>query len=132
MMGSLESRAIFLDNDLVDFCRRLPNRFQVSKRRSQVPAEEGVRRYLPADILPRPKKGFGIPLAKWLRELAPPAGAVPLLRPAAVARRWKEHRSKTADHRLFLWTWLSLQQCLSPRPGMKSGSAGRPKSSITK
>jgi hypothetical protein len=72
-----------------------------------------MRWHLPANILARPKKGFGIPLAKWLRELAPAAGAVPFLRPEAVARRWKEHRSGTADHRLFLWTWLSLQQCLN-------------------
>jgi asparagine synthase (glutamine-hydrolysing) len=114
MMSSLESRAIFLDNDLVDFCCRLPNRFKIRNGKRKYLLKKAMRRYLPADILSRPKKGFGIPLAKWLRELAPPAGAVPLLRPAAVARRWKEHRSKTADHRLFLWTWLSLQQCLSP------------------
>ena len=72
-----------------------------------------MARYLPAGILARPKKGFGIPLAKWLRELTPPEGATPALRASAVSRRWREHRAGTADHRLFLWTWLSLHHCLA-------------------
>jgi asparagine synthase (glutamine-hydrolysing) len=109
MMSSLEPRAIFLDNDLVEFCCRLPNRFKIRNGERKYLLKKAMRRYLPASILSRPKKGFGIPLSKWLRELGSPASAVPLIRPAAVAHRWSEHRSNKADHRLFLWTFLSLK-----------------------
>jgi asparagine synthase (glutamine-hydrolysing) len=113
MMSSLETRAIFLDNDLVDFCCKLPHRFKIKNGQRKYLLKKAMARYLPADILARPKKGFGIPLAKWLRELSPPEGSVLTLRPTAVARRWQQHRSGAADHRLFLWTWLALQHCLA-------------------
>ena len=114
MMSSLEARAIFLDNDLVDFCCRLPHRFKLRNGERKYLLKKAMARILPADILARPKKGFGIPLAKWLRELVPPNGGTPGLRAAAVSRRWQEHRNGAADHRLFLWTWLSLQHCGKP------------------
>jgi asparagine synthase (glutamine-hydrolysing) len=112
MMSSLESRAVFLDNDLVEFCRRLPSRFKYRR---------GVRKYLlrkamaplvPRAVLARRKKGFGIPLAAWLREMEePPQRAVPGVKSDAVARAWQDHRAGRADHRLLLWCWLSLMAC---------------------
>lgn len=111
MSCSLESRAIFLDNDLVDFCRNLPQKFKI---------KDGVRKYLlkkavapdlPSEIINRPKKGFGMPTAKWLKSMptTPPMAPLPGVRMDAVAEAWREHRASKADHRLFLWGWLSLQ-----------------------
>lgn len=118
MMASLESRAIFLDNDVVAFCQRLPNRFKYRNGQRKYLLKKAMSRMLPAAVLDRPKKGFGIPAASWLRTL-------PEVRPTAqidginfdwVAARWKEHRTGRADHRLFLWSWLSLQSMLAPPP----------------
>src|SRR5262249_5239978 len=114
MMNSLETRAIFLDNDLVDFCRRLPNRFKIRRGQRKYLLRHAFRGMLPNEVLSRPKKGFGIPLASWLKTL--PASAPPLpvegVHMNEVARRWAEHRSGSADHRLFLWNWLTLQSIL--------------------
>ena len=75
---------------------------------------------LPASILDRPKKGFGIPVARWLR-----GPLAPLLdRPARPASGWsargcsaptrspagsREHRAGVRDHRKPLWTLLMFQ-----------------------
>ncbi|MEI9987742.1 MAG: asparagine synthase-related protein [Aliidongia sp.] len=114
MMVSLESRAVFLDNDLVEFCRRLPNRWKY---------RDGTRKYLkqamagllPQGIAHRRKKGFGIPAAEWLRSIppVPPLPAVAGIRGAAVAERWRRHRAGKIDDRLFLWSWLSLAGVLA-------------------
>ena len=114
MMVSLESRAVFLDNDLVEFCRRLPSRFKIRNGERKYLFKKAMTRHLPPDVLHRPKKGFGIPLAKWLRSLPRgPSNPVPGIRGATVERFWQEHRSGAADRRLALWSWLSLQHCLA-------------------
>jgi asparagine synthase (glutamine-hydrolysing) len=108
MMHSLESRAVFLDNDLVAFCSRLPTHFKLRRGKRKYLLKQAMRRLLPAAILRRPKKGFGIPLARWLRDLPGPEAPVPGLRAGEAERRWSAHRAGAADHRLFLWTALSL------------------------
>jgi asparagine synthase (glutamine-hydrolysing) len=117
MMCSLESRAVFLDNDLVAFAQRLPARFKFHRGRRKVLLRKAMEGVLPPDILNRRKKGFGIPTASWLRQgLAAPAGRLPAgLSAEAAARRFSEHRSGKADHRLFLWAWIALNHKL-PRP----------------
>src|SRR5262245_7121019 len=112
MMVSLESRAIFLDNDVVEFCSRLPSRFKFHKGHRKRILKEAVRGLLPDNILARGKKGFGIPLAAWLRSTLPP-GAVPGTRSDILATRWQEHCSGEADHRLLLWNWLVLHTHLA-------------------
>jgi asparagine synthase (glutamine-hydrolysing) len=114
MMCSLESRAVFLDNDLVEFCRRLPARFKYRRGECKYLLKRAMRGVVPESVLARPKKGFGIPLAKWLRLLSVTQSPEPIpgMRLDEVARAWQEHREGRADHRLFLWSWLSLQACV--------------------
>ena len=123
MMSSLEVRAPFLDNDLVEFTRRLPRTFKFRNGTGKYLLKKALSGYLPDRILHRKKKGFGIPLTAWLREmpLADEPDAVPGLNPGAVARRWREHIEGKADHRLFLWCWLSLYHHLA---------ASRPRASV--
>jgi asparagine synthase (glutamine-hydrolysing) len=114
MMVSLETRAIFLDNELVDFCRRLPHRFKLRGGQRKYLLKRAVARHLPNSILARPKKGFGIPLVKWLRSLPDERiNSVPGLRDDVVAQWWGEHRNATGDHRLALWTTLAVQHVIS-------------------
>ena len=111
MMCSLETRAVFLDNDLVDFCRRLPARFKLRGSERKYLLKQVARRLLPAEIVDRKKKGFGIPLAKWLREIPVelPLAQLPGVRTDFAARAFAAHRSGAADHRLLLWSWLAAQ-----------------------
>jgi asparagine synthase (glutamine-hydrolysing) len=115
MLVGLETRAVMLDNDLVHFCERLPHTFKFRNGHGKYLLRKALAHDLDASILNRPKKGFGIPLAKWLRELEQPdyfwSGIG--MDPSIVSRAWVEHRSGHRDHRLFLWAALSLAATLS-------------------
>jgi asparagine synthase (glutamine-hydrolysing) len=114
MMCSLETRAVFLDNDVVDFARRLPSNFKYRNGQRKYLLKKALAPLLPRAIIERKKKGFGIPLADWMREIPenPPFNPVPGISPAWMIRAWRDHRSGRADHRLALWTWLNLQHTL--------------------
>jgi asparagine synthase (glutamine-hydrolysing) len=115
MMNSLESRAVFLDNDLVEFCRHLPNRFKIRRGQRKYLLRRALRGFVPNNVLARPKKGFGIPIAEWLKTtpVEPPFGSVDGVRIEPVKQRWVQHRSGKTDWRLFLWSWLALQAVLN-------------------
>jgi asparagine synthase (glutamine-hydrolysing) len=110
MLNSLESRAVFLDNDLVDFCRRLPYACKYHAGKTKVILRQSLHDRLPPQILRRPKKGFGIPVADWLRAM--PAAkfncALSEIRLSVVQNLLEEHQDRHADHRGLLWSLLSL------------------------
>ena len=109
MLVSLEARAPFLDNDLVDFVRSLPYQLKYRHGNRKYLLKKSLAGILPPDILARPKKGFGIPISEWLRELPISPEQLPLENSAWVQGRWRDHRDNKADHRLFLWGCLGLQ-----------------------
>lgn len=111
MMHSLETRAVFLDNDLVEFVRRLPHHLKYHNGERKFLLKKAVAGLVPTDIINRKKKGFGIPLAQWLREVpaALPTISLPGMKAEPFLGYWKEHRTGRRDHRLALWGWLSLQ-----------------------
>jgi asparagine synthase (glutamine-hydrolysing) len=111
MAVSLESRAVFLDVDVVEFSRRLPHRLKYRNGVGKHLLRKAMAPLLPMDVVQRPKKGFGIPLMRWLPEIAPrpPVAPVDGVRLDGVARMWREHFERRRDHRLFMWSWLSLQ-----------------------
>ncbi len=114
MMVSLEARSVFLDNDLVDFCRRLPNRFKYRKGVRKYLLKKAVEPFLPRHIVERKKKGFGMPIADWLRTApaAAPMAGIRGLNLDMVDRYWHKHRDHVHDYRLFLWCWMALQSKL--------------------
>jgi asparagine synthase (glutamine-hydrolysing) len=122
MLNGLETRAPFLDNDLVEFCARLPRRLKYRNGERKYLLRKALARRLPADVLARRKKGFGMPTSQWLREipLRPPLEPLVGIDLARASDLWQEHRSGVADHRLALWTWWSVQASLpallSPTP----------------
>ena len=110
MMSSMEVRAPFLDNDLVEFVRKLPHWTKYRNGQRKVLLKKALRGLVPDDIIDRKKKGFGIPLVRWLREWGPPPRSrfEESIDPEWVRARWREHVSGQADHRHFLWSWLAL------------------------
>jgi asparagine synthase (glutamine-hydrolysing) len=121
MMASLESRAVFLDNDLVEFCRRLPYRFKYRNGTRKYLLKKALAPLLPSEVLTRRKKGFGIPVAKWLRVMPDfaPTKLSEMIQTASLERRWTEHRVGRADHRLAIWSWLALQQSIGEKAKMR-------------
>jgi asparagine synthase (glutamine-hydrolysing) len=114
MMVGLEARAPFLDNEVVEFARRLPAALKSGAGQGKQILRRALRGKLPARILELPKKGFGIPLTAWLKNWPLPAPAAGLRHNAARLRSLHEaHTSGKKDERLFLWCWLVLQQHLA-------------------
>jgi asparagine synthase (glutamine-hydrolysing) len=111
MMVSLEARAVFLDNDVVNFCAHLPHGYKYRHGVRKFLLRRAARGLVPDVVLTRPKKGFGIPFAHWPRQMPPmpPPGSVPGMRQEWIAERWSAARTGREDERLLLWSWLSLQ-----------------------
>jgi asparagine synthase (glutamine-hydrolysing) len=112
MMVSLESRAIFLDNDLVDFCRRLPNSWKLRHGTRKYLLRRALSGIVPDEVLTRRKQGFGIPIAEWLRHLPFPdvTTTLPGIRTEHIRHSWEQHQGRAHDERLLLWTWLVAQK----------------------
>lgn len=118
MASSLEVRAPFLDTALAEFACALPSRLKVAGGVRKRVLRRMLARRLPPEILARGKKGFGIPLAKWLRgglremvedllsERALREGG--LLRPEPVRALVREHMRGARDNRKELWTLICL------------------------
>ena len=119
MACGLEVRAPFLDAELVDSVASLPVSYKYSRGVSKRLLKHAARGHVPDGCLARPKKGFGIPVARWLRgPLAPLLDRLlapdrltrqGLFRADEVARLIGEHRAGVRDHRKPLWTLLMFQ-----------------------
>ncbi|MGP0068851.1 MAG: asparagine synthase (glutamine-hydrolyzing) [Isosphaeraceae bacterium] len=119
MACGLEVRAPFLDAELVDFMQALPSAYKFGRRQTKRLLKRAAASRLPASILRRPKKGFGIPVAQWLRgPLSPLVDRLlgrdclerqGIFHPEEVGYRIAEHRAGVRDHRKPLWTLLMFQ-----------------------
>jgi len=115
MSVALEARAPFLARDVVELAFSVPDAFRMKGLTGKRMLRDAVRDLLPPEILQRPKKGFGIPVAAWLNGplrkladelLAPAALPVDLFRPEPVRKMLRDHRAGAMDYRKPLWTLL--------------------------
>ena len=67
MSVSLETRVPFLDPDVIEFSASLPIKFKINNGVTKWALREVLYKYVPKDLIERPKMGFGVPLAEWLR-----------------------------------------------------------------
>lgn len=119
MAASLEVRVPLLDHELVEYVAGLPAGYKLHILRGKDILKRAVRPWVPLRILMRPKKGFGIPAAAWIRRqlrdlvtdaLSPRAlKETEVFQPAAVARLLNSHLQGLADNRKLLWTILMYQ-----------------------
>jgi asparagine synthase (glutamine-hydrolysing) len=122
MAVSLETRAPFLDRRVLEAAWRLPTSSKVRDGTSKWVLRRILYRLLPRTLVERPKMGFGVPLADWLRgplrpwaeDLLSPAALTRhgLLDPAPVRRAWKLHTDRRRDLGYELWDVLMLQAWL--------------------
>ena len=129
MAASLEMRVPFLDHRLVELAWRLPLDAKVHGWSGKHVLRQVLHRHVPAPLVDRPKAGFGVPLAAWLRgplrswaaELLDPSELErhDLLDPAPVRRMWEQHLCARRDCSYQLWDVLMLQSWLAG-PGSSS------------
>lgn len=118
MCHSLEVRVPFLDHKLVEFVATIPAHYKLRwwrKKYILIRALEGI---LPRTILSRKKRGFSIPLGRWLRGPLRPfintylsessVNDFGLFRPETVARILREHEQGFRNHESKIWTILSF------------------------
>ena len=67
MACSLEVRAPFLDYELVEFVMGLPSKMKLKGFTSKYILKKAMKNWLPDEVINRPKKGFGVPIAKWVK-----------------------------------------------------------------
>ena len=119
MSASLETRVPFLDKDLVELAWKIPTKMKVNQKEGKLILKEILNKYLPRELTQRPKMGFGIPLANWLRnELRDWAEDLidekkiindGYFNADIIKKLWKEHQSKKRDWQNILWPILMFQ-----------------------
>jgi asparagine synthase (glutamine-hydrolysing) len=119
MACSLEVRAPFLDVELVELLGRVPARLKLRGLTTKHLLKRAMADLLPQGIAGRAKKGFGIPVAEWLKtdlrepvldELSPDRlRRQGLFAPEEVGRLLAEHLAGRRDHRKQLWTLFCFQ-----------------------
>lgn len=120
MAVSLETRVPMLDKDVVEFAWRLPLSYRRQDGVTKKVLRDILYRYVPAELMERPKKGFSIPLQKWLLEPALRAWAESLLERAvlerqgilnadAVRRMWEDYVER-GIWRVQIWYVLMFQE----------------------
>jgi len=123
MAASLETRAPFLDHTFVEFVLKLPVEMKLKAQLSgwtgKYILKKAMRGRLPDDVIDRPKKGFGMPVAKWvkgeLRGLVRDTFSPERLKRRGlfnvnyVQQMLDEHERGVADHRKLIWTLLMFE-----------------------
>lgn len=68
MSVSLEGREPFLDQHIIEFAARLPSAYKMHNGIKKYILRQIVHQYVPQSMMERPKMGFGIPIAAWLKD----------------------------------------------------------------
>lgn len=127
MAVALESRAPLLDHRVAEFIWRLPMQFKHRDGKSKWLLRQVLYKYVPPELIERPKMGFEVPIGLWLRGglrdwaealLAPDRLAREgYLDPQVIRQLWAQHLAETHDWGRQLWNVLMFQswlECYAP------------------
>ncbi len=119
MANSLEVRAPFLDYTFVEFAAQLPTNLKIRRLKTKYLLKQAAATLLPREITHRRKKGFGVPVGRWilgdLREMFQEYLSEARIRregvfnPTFVSSLLSDHLARRRDNRKLLWTLLTFE-----------------------
>jgi len=119
MAHGLESRSPLLDHVFMEWAAGISEHVKMARGVTKALFKSAMEPYLPAELLYRPKMGFGCPVDHWFRNelkelahdtlLSQSARQRGLFRPDYIRRLLDEHCSFTRDHHTRLWALLMLE-----------------------
>lgn len=122
MAVSLETRVPFLDHRVAEVAWRMPLSMKIRGNEGKWALRQVLYKYVPRELIERPKAGFGIPVGEWLRgplrewaEGLLDEGrlrAEGFLDPVPIRQRWDQHLRGTHDYTHSLWAVLMFQAWL--------------------
>jgi asparagine synthase (glutamine-hydrolysing) len=115
MAYGLEARVPFLDRLVIEFMTAQPLHQKVTASATKRLFKRVAKRYLPKEILQRPKHGFGSPVSEWLKtdlshlmnDLL--LGSSRFLKSSLIQTKIEEHLGGKADHSRQLWALMMLE-----------------------
>lgn len=122
MAVSLETRAPFLDHEVVEFSQHLPMHLKIHGGKGKKILRDILYKYVPSELIERPKMGFGIPIDSWLKgplkdwaeDLLDPVRMMNegYLQPDPIRKTWENHLSGQIDAQYKIWNILVFQSWL--------------------
>lgn len=119
MFASIESRAPFLDYRVVEFAWGLPLEYKIKNGVGKSVLRDVLYKYIPKELVDRPKMGFGVPISDWLRgplkdwaeDLLDEDRLLSegFFRPTLIRKMWLEHQQGVQNWQYQLWPVLMFQ-----------------------
>tara|TARA_B100001093_G_C26850657_1_gene1024970 strand:+ start:1297 stop:3285 length:1989 start_codon:yes stop_codon:yes gene_type:complete len=122
MANSLETRVPFLDHRVVEYAWNLPIEMKINNNIGKWSLRKILSKYVPLEIIDRPKTGFAVPIGEWLRDPLK-EWAEELMSEEKLIKQgyinhnkvrdlWEMHLSRKYDHTPILWSILMFQSWL--------------------